>query len=76
MINLTYACSRCPFKTGVLDLAQLHANNTKHAVSVHGTITAQVTELVEGKTNAAAVTRAREAVIMRIARDKGLVPKK
>lgn len=73
MISLNYVC-RCGWKSGILDSAQAHANATSHTVSVQGTITSNKPDEPVLTTIAdRAKNTAREAAILRAARDRGLL---
>lgn len=76
MISLSYSC-RCGFASSILDDAQDHSNSTQHHVSIVGFMTPTKSPVanihaVEERHKA----RVREATIMRLARDKGLLKKK
>lgn len=75
MISMTYLCTQCEFKTGVLNDAQEHANATTHSVEINGFITTNkvVGDFVRIETSQKIKDHARELEIMRRAREKGLV---
>lgn len=71
MISLTYFC-KCGWRSPVLDNAQAHADTTGHVVTVTGSITS--TKTFDAKQIAkTAAEKAREAAILRAARDRGLL---
>lgn len=69
-----YSCA-CGASVPSLDDAQNHANRTGHAVDVRGTITNNVPTASPEAIAAAAERRVRDAEIMRVARDRGLLKK-
>lgn len=73
-ITLSYSCS-CGFHSGILDDAQKHANWEGHYVDVSGCMTPTVeTPLkLKGDITAQARAKAKDAAIMRAARDRGLL---
>lgn len=75
MISLNYACSKCTFKTSVLTDAQDHSNDTRHHITLSGFMSPnqEPKSTVVYDPEAAHMKRAKDAAIMRAARDKGLV---
>ena len=72
MISLGYRCS-CGWRSGALEAAQSHADQTGHTVHVSGTISPRPKETVQ--ITRSAREKLLEAEILRRAREKGLVRK-
>lgn len=73
-ITMSYSCS-CGFHTGILDDAQKHANWEGHYLDIHGCLspTVETPLKLKGDITAQARAKARDAAILRAARDRGLL---
>jgi hypothetical protein len=71
-ISLHYTCE-CGATTAHLDEAQAHANEDGHVVRVSGTLTSNVPVISATAIAKAAEGKARDAAILRAARDRGLL---
>lgn len=75
-MTFSYSCTECNWKSGVLDAAQRHANNTGHVVDINGSLTANRPTVDITAISASAEEKMREGEILRRARDLGLVGRK
>ena len=75
-INLFYECTTCDFQSSSLEDAQRHADEREHTISIEGTLTARPNSTANILSiEQAAARKAREAAILRAARDRNLLPK-
>lgn len=75
MISMSYFCTKCGYKTAILDDAQDHTNETTHHMGINGFITPnKITIDKEAIRASAQASRARDTAILRLAKEKGLVP--
>lgn len=72
MIQLSYRCA-CGAKTSDLDTAQKHADATGHVVTISGSMTSREPVVSSTKIAESAERKMREAAILRLARDRGLL---
>lgn len=71
-LTLIFTCTQCDWKHGDLTRAEQHAQALSHIISVRGTVTPKITFDVQ-KIEAAAEKKLRDGLILRLARDKGLL---
>ena len=84
MIRVAFSCAQCAWSrvgatTGPMLEAQDHANQTGHVIRVSGQVDDRVMVVKSPEpadlSAQAALRRARESAILRLARDKGLLKK-
>lgn len=74
MTSWEYTCTVCKYATPLLNNAQDHANETRHHLKVHGFLTPnRPPKTTTYNAPEAQMQRARDAQILRVARDKGLL---
>ncbi len=72
-IQMTYRCN-CGYATPILDNAIKHSNTTRHTVMITGGITpSEESRVWKYDADASAMQRAREAAILRTAKERGLI---
>lgn len=74
MISMSYSCTKCEFRSALLEDAQEHANSTRHHLDIKGFISPNgLPKSVDARIELQARERAKQSAILRLAKERGLV---
>lgn len=74
MLRMNYRCQVCGYYSSMLSSAQVHANETRHALDISGEMTPEEGTLkISDALSPSLAAKVREDTIMRLAKQRGVL---